>query len=163
MPGRNKHGGKGYKKRRPKDRNKAGIFNPEDGDYYTVVTRKLCDNRVMVKCEPMTVLVKENGETKTRTVTERQVIIPGRMKRRVWINEDTYVCCREDEILWRVDEKTNAQEVAEAKKYCTEHYNKGVNNTEDLFGKNEPTDTGVVEDRSKKNKINDNELDIDGI
>jgi initiation factor 1A len=153
MPQGNTHGGKGYKKRKRKDRNKAGIFNPEDGDYYTVVTRKLCDNRIVVKCDPVSI--------KGETLSERQVIIPGRMKRRVWINEGDYVCCRSDEILWRI-ENDNPQELARAKKYCTDHYNKDAAGAEDYFGNDEQMETKDQTTKSKS-KMGDDELDIDAI
>ena len=79
---RNTRGGKGYKKMksgnvRRKSKNPDQPVDTTTGiDHYAIVSKRLGDNRLMVKLD--------NGD-------EVQAVIPGRFRRKVWFNAGDYI------------------------------------------------------------------------
>lgn len=89
MP-KNTFGGSGHKRVKKVDRNRVGTFNKET-DYYATVKEILGHNQIRVKFH--------DGR-------EVQVSIPGRMHRKVWVRKEDVICCSEDEIKWKVVDRT---------------------------------------------------------
>ena len=128
MP-KNKIGGSGHKKARRGNRNKVGVFDEENGDYYEEVIKIAGDNKVDVKLHDGRLM---------------KVMIPGRYFKKVWVRPEDLICCTEDTMRWKVD---NESERSAARKLFLAH-----GSTDTLFGNidDEESDDEDDDDRYKQ-------------
>lgn len=162
MPPKKKNtvGGSGHKKASRKSRNRIGVFD-EATMTYAKINKVLGDNRVDV--------LLHDGQ-------QRQVVIPGRYKKKVWFKPGDYACVLEDEIQWKVTESKEQSVVT--KKFNTLDKTKGEDNGfvyENDFTESDSDDDNNEENNEKykkmckqslnvvKNKEPDKDIDFDDI
>ena len=119
---RNTRGGKNYKKMksgnvRRKSKNPNTPVDTTTGvDHYAVVSKRLGDNRIMVKLD---------------TGIEVQAVIPGRFRRKVWFNAGDFiqVQCAGDDYYDVIQKIVNENELVKAQTAIR----KKENTTDDVF------------------------------
>jgi len=116
----NNKGGSGYKKRTRRDKNIIGEFNESDGHYYAKVVARLGTNVLDVKLHD------------DRPIS---IMIPGKYKKKVWVNPGDYICCNKSEMLWKV---TSTTELIMAKM----KFKQNNIDADDIFGAVQDVDTG---------------------
>jgi len=144
---RNIRGGKNYKKMksgnvRRKSKNPDLPVDTTTGiDHYAIVSKRLGDNRLMVKLD---------------TGNEVQAVIPGRFRRKVWFNAGDYIQVqRTGEDYYDVIQKiVNENELAKAQTAI----GKKENTADDVF----LPDIGEEEDEEESEPESDEEFDAFG-
>jgi len=105
---RNTFGGSKHKKVKRGNRNKIGIFDEKNGNYYAKVLKLHGGNRINVHLH--------DGR-------EIDIIIPGKYRKRVWVKKNDLICCTEYEMKWKVE--------TEGEKYKASKY--FVDKSEDTY------------------------------